>query len=261
MIKKLEEARSSKNGNMLNNSLAKKTQSVKNNNTTNSDSETKSTSSETKPTRKKRSTSPAPPPSSSSPGGLPLNLTPRPTTRYADLGGINPILQTVRELVEYPLTHPELYTHIGVEPPRGVLLHGPPGCGKTLLANAMAGSLGCNYIKISAPEIVSGMSGESEEKIRAVFQFASDNAPAILFIDEVDAIMSKRDGSARGMEKRIVAQVRGTVSVRTWSVERVVSNAESFERGLLVERGLVFHAILTQVNANRDVRRSRRLVF
>ncbi|GMH98956.1 hypothetical protein TrST_g10971 [Triparma strigata] len=97
--------------------------------------------------------------------------------------------------------------HIGVEPPRGVLLHGPPGCGKTLLANAVAGSLGCNYIKISAPEIVSGMSGESEEKIRSVFDFARENAPCILFIDEVDAIMSKRDSSARGMEKRIVAQL------------------------------------------------------
>ncbi|GMI33585.1 hypothetical protein TeGR_g1380, partial [Tetraparma gracilis] len=148
--------------------------------------------------------------SSSSPGPPDSqfgSLAERPTARYADLGGVESILQTVRELIEYPLSHPEIYSHIGVEPPRGILLHGPPGCGKTLLANAMAGQLGVSFLKISAPEIVSGMSGESEQKVREIFGAAVDNAPAILFIDEVDAIMSKRDGNARGMEKRIVAQL------------------------------------------------------
>jgi AAA+ superfamily predicted ATPase len=75
------------------------------------------------------------------------------------------VLQDVRELIEYPLRHPEVYRHLGVEPPRGILLHGPPGCGKTLLANAIAGECGVNFLKISAPEVVSGMSGESEQKV------------------------------------------------------------------------------------------------
>lgn len=131
----------------------------------------------------------------------------RPTTRYADLGGISTILQEVRELIEYPLTHPEVYLHLGIEPPRGILLHGPPGCGKTLLANAIAGELGVAFLRISAPEIVSGMSGESEQKVRELFSCAAAAAPSIIFIDEVDAITPKRETSSRGMEKRIVAQL------------------------------------------------------
>lgn len=86
--------------------------------------------------------------------------------RDSDLAGIDGVLQDIHELIEYPLTHPEIYTHIGIDPPRGILLHGPPGCGKTLLARAVGGELGIPLISISAPEIVSGMSGESEEKVR-----------------------------------------------------------------------------------------------
>lgn len=133
----------------------------------------------------------------------------RPTLRYSDLGGIEKTLRAMRELVEYPLLHPEVFSHLGVEPPRGVLLRGPPGCGKTMLAHAIAGQLGISFIKVSAPEVVSGMSGESEQKLRDLFTAASEAAPAILFIDEIDAIAPKRDGSGsgRGMEKRIVAQM------------------------------------------------------
>ena len=104
---------------------------------------------------------------------------------YADLGGMEAVLQEVRELVEYPLTHPEIYCHLGVEPPRGLLLHGPPGCGKTLLASAIAGELGVAFLKIAAPEVVSGMSGESEAKIRSLFKDAREQAPALLLINEI----------------------------------------------------------------------------
>ncbi|CAH0487800.1 unnamed protein product [Peronospora farinosa] len=131
----------------------------------------------------------------------------RPTARYSDVGGIQAVLQEVRELIEYPLTHPEIYAHLGVEPPRGVLLHGPPGTGKSMLAHAIAGECGATFLKISAPEVVSGMSGESEQKLRELFDEAIARAPSIIFIDEIDAITPKRETSARGMEKRIVAQL------------------------------------------------------
>jgi len=141
------------------------------------------------------------------------NSTERPRERYSDLGGMSDILTQIRQLIEYPLAHPELFAHLGIHPPRGVLLRGPPGCGKTHLANAIAGQLNVTYFRISAPEIVSGMSGESEGRIRDLFSTASANAPSIIFMDEIDAIAPKRggDGSSsggtKGMEKRIVAQL------------------------------------------------------
>ncbi|KAH9255283.1 hypothetical protein BASA81_006723 [Batrachochytrium salamandrivorans] len=135
------------------------------------------------------------------------STTPAISVRFSDVGGIEQHLQSVTEICIYPLTHPEIFTELGVKPPRGVLLHGPPGCGKTLLAHAIAGELGIPFFKISAPEIVSGMSGESEEKIRTLFIQARAAAPAIIFIDEIDAITTKRESSAKGMELRIVSQL------------------------------------------------------
>jgi len=140
-----------------------------------------------------------------------IEPTPTPTARYSQLGGIDKIITQIRQIIEYPLTHPEVFHHLGVDPPRGVLLRGPPGCGKSVLADAIAGELGVTYYKVSAPEIVTGISGDSERQIRALFRAAADNAPAIIFVDEIDVIAPKRGesggGGGRGMEKRMVAQL------------------------------------------------------
>jgi len=136
--------------------------------------------------------------------------TPTPSTRYNQLGGIDKVITQIRQIIEYPLTHPEIFRHLGVDPPRGVLLRGPPGCGKSVLADAIAGELGVTYYKVSAPEIVTGISGESERQIRGLFRAAADSAPAIIFIDEIDVIAPKRGdggGGGKGMERRMVAQL------------------------------------------------------
>ncbi|PJF19494.1 hypothetical protein PSACC_00694 [Paramicrosporidium saccamoebae] len=130
-----------------------------------------------------------------------------PTTKYSDLGGIEGILEEIRDLVERPFRNPEVYLHLGVEPPRGILLHGAPGSGKTSLAMAIAGELGVSLLKVSAPELVSGMSGESEGRIRELFDQARSSAPCLLFLDEIDAITPKRETAQREMERRIVAQL------------------------------------------------------
>jgi len=162
------------------------------------------------PGRSKRSKSKSEDPESSkkakAQGGKKSNLATS-TIRYDQIGGIDDILQEVREIIEYPIRHPEIFVHLGVEPPRGVLLHGPPGCGKTMLANAMAGELGVPFLKKSAPELVTGMSGESEKQIRELFAEAAAQAPCILFLDEIDAITPKRQNAAKDMERRIVAQL------------------------------------------------------
>ena len=129
------------------------------------------------------------------------------SARLRDMGGIEGELRAIRELVLYPLAHPEVYAWLGVPPPRGVLLHGPPGTGKTMLAHAIAAEAGVPFFRVAAPELVSGMSGESEAKIRELFEAAARRAPAIIFIDEIDVIAPKRESAAREMERRIVAQL------------------------------------------------------
>lgn len=124
-----------------------------------------------------------------------------------DLGGIDKIIEQVLEIIAMPLSHSEVYTHIRTETPRGVLLHGPPGCGKTMLANAIANEIGVPFISVSAPSVVSGMSGESEKKLREIFEEAKALAPCIVFLDEIDAITPKRESVQREMERRIVAQL------------------------------------------------------
>ncbi|KAJ2397576.1 Ribosome biogenesis ATPase rix7 [Coemansia sp. RSA 2559] len=139
-----------------------------------------------------------------------------PNIRLSNLGGVDSCIEDVLELIVMPLKHPEIYVHTGVQPPRGVLLHGPPGCGKTLLANAIAGEVGVPFIQISAPSIVSGMSGESEKKLRGVFEEARGLAPCIIFIDEIDAITPKRENVQKDMERRIVAQMLTCIDDISW---------------------------------------------
>ncbi|AQZ11247.1 RIX7 (YLL034C) [Zygosaccharomyces parabailii] len=131
-----------------------------------------------------------------------------PNARLDSIGGMEDVVAQLMELIGLPILHPEIYLSTGVEPPRGVLLHGPPGCGKTSIANALAGELQVPFISLSAPSVVSGMSGESEKKIRDLFDEAKSLAPCLMFFDEIDAITPKRDGGAqREMERRIVAQL------------------------------------------------------
>ncbi|AJV59971.1 CFF_HP2_G0030620.mRNA.1.CDS.1 [Saccharomyces cerevisiae] len=131
-----------------------------------------------------------------------------PNSSLKCLGGMDDVVAQLMELIGLPILHPEIFLSTGVEPPRGVLLHGPPGCGKTSIANALAGELQVPFISISAPSVVSGMSGESEKKIRDLFDEARSLAPCLVFFDEIDAITPKRDGGAqREMERRIVAQL------------------------------------------------------
>lgn len=127
--------------------------------------------------------------------------------RYSDIGGLQDVMKEVREMVEPALLHPEIYKHLGVSAPVGLLLHGPPGTGKTILTHAVAGELGVKFIKVAAPEIVSGMSGESEAKLRNLFIEAMESAPCLLFLDEIDAITPKRENAGKEMERRIVAQL------------------------------------------------------
>lgn len=125
----------------------------------------------------------------------------------ASLGGVDDVIEELTELVALPMMHPEIFTQTGIQPPRGVLLHGPPGCGKTMISNAFAATIGVSFIPLSAPSLVAGMSGESEKKIRDVFDEAKRIAPCLVFIDEIDVIMGKRESAQREMEKRIVAQM------------------------------------------------------
>ena len=130
-----------------------------------------------------------------------------PKVSYDDIGGLGDAVRKIREMVELPLRHPELFKRLGVEAPKGVLLHGPPGTGKTMLAKAVAGETSSNFISIGGPEIVSKFYGESEGKLREIFKDAEENAPSIIFIDEIDSIAPKRDEVNGEEERRIVAQL------------------------------------------------------
>jgi len=130
-----------------------------------------------------------------------------PEVTYEDIGGLTEEIHKIREMVELPLKHPEVFDRLGIEPPKGVLLHGSPGTGKTLLAKAVANESEANFILLNGPEIMSKFYGESEKKIRDIFEEAEKNAPSIIFIDEIDAIASKREETQGEVERRVVSQL------------------------------------------------------
>jgi transitional endoplasmic reticulum ATPase len=130
-----------------------------------------------------------------------------PTVSYEDVGGLGSEIQKVREMIELPLKHPELFERLGIEPPKGVLLHGPPGTGKTLLAKAVANETDAYFINLSGPEVMSKFYGESEARVREIFKEAEENAPSIIFLDELDAIAPKREEVTGEVERRVVAQL------------------------------------------------------
>jgi len=130
-----------------------------------------------------------------------------PKITWEDIGDLEEVKERIREIVELPMRHPELFKHLGIEPPKGVLLYGPPGVGKTLLAKALANEIGAYFIAINGPEIMSKYYGESEQRLREIFEEARKNAPAIIFIDEIDSIAPKREEVIGEVEKRVVAQL------------------------------------------------------
>ena len=130
-----------------------------------------------------------------------------PEINYEDIGGLDDAIKKIRELVEIPMKHPEIFERLGIEPPKGILLHGPPGTGKTLLAKAVANESEANFILLNGPEIMSKFYGESEKKIRDIFEEAEKTAPTIIFIDEIDAIAPKREDAQGEVERRVVSQL------------------------------------------------------
>ncbi|MEM4175609.1 MAG: AAA family ATPase, partial [Candidatus Nitrosocaldus sp.] len=130
-----------------------------------------------------------------------------PKVTYEDIGGLKEEIQKVREMIELPLRHPEIFEKLGIEAPKGILLYGPPGTGKTLLAKAVANESNAHFISISGPEIMSKFYGESEARLREIFKEAREKAPSIIFIDEIDSIAPKREEVTGEVERRVVSQL------------------------------------------------------
>ena len=171
-----------------------------------------------------------------------------PKVAYEDIGGLGEQVKKVREMVELPMKHPELFQKLGIVPPKGILLFGPPGTGKTLLAKAVANEAQVHFIYVSAPEIMGKFVGEAEERVRNLFKDAQENAPSIIFIDEIDSIAPKRDEVVGEVERRVVAQIlslmdglegRGEVIVMA-ATNRVNSIDEALRRPGRFDREIEF---------------------
>ncbi|NJD98374.1 AAA family ATPase [Thermococcus sp. LS1] len=142
-------------------------------------------------------------PSEKDPSVLGFEVIERPTVSYKDIGGLDKQLQELREAVELPLKHPELFEKVGIEPPKGVLLYGPPGCGKTLMAKALAHEVNATFIRVVGSELVRKFIGEGARLVHELFELAKEKAPAIIFIDEIDAIGAKRMDETTGGEREV----------------------------------------------------------
>lgn len=143
--------------------------------------------------------------------------------KYEDVGGLAATLQQLREMIEWPIKHTTIFEWLGVSPPKGILISGPPGCGKTLVAMAVAGqNSDIPFYRISGPEIVTGISGQSEEKIRNFFNGVREKAPAIIFIDELDSVAGKRENASKDLEVRIVAQLASCMDELSQSDKQIV---------------------------------------
>ena len=156
---------------------------------------------------KKRSSEGEPPANKRKKTATSVDRSPSTALRLTDLGGVDSVIGELRRCLGRPILFPSIYKTSGIKPPRGVLLHGPPGCGKTMIANVFAAELGVSFIPLSAPSIVSGMSGESEKALREHFEEAKRIAPCLIFLDEIDVITPKRENVQREAEKRIVGQL------------------------------------------------------
>src|SRR5437016_7587396 len=168
---------------------------------------------------------------------------------YEDIGGLKDEIQKVREMIELPLRHPEIFEKLGIEAPKGILLHGPPGTGKTLLAKAVASESNSHFISISGPEIMSKFYGESEARLREIFKEAKEKAPSIIFIDEIDSIAPKREEVTGEVERRVVSQMlslmdglegRGKVIViaatnRPNAIDPALRSPGRFDRGIEIK--------------------------
>jgi transitional endoplasmic reticulum ATPase len=153
---------------------------------------------------------------------------------YEDIGGLGKELRKIREMIELPLKYPQVFERLGIDPPKGVLLHGPPGCGKTLIARAVANETAAYFLNVTGPEIMGKFYGESESRLRSIFEEAKAHAPAIVFIDEIDAIAPKREdmGGEKQVERRVVAQLLALMDGLTSRGEVIVIGATNIPNSL-----------------------------